>query len=250
MILDTSELLDLLPRVKEILDLKGKNYTAKLLKEFRNVASGLWYSDDYNENISSCFNSVEQEFKKQGDMLSLIPDDGSYYQSLHVIITPTTMFLNGPYPERSNRVIRKYASENHENFLRVTFRDENHLQYRFDREVDGPRFIRERVGVFLKNGLKIASRAFEFLAYSQSALKEHSVWYAGFNLKLGLSDHASGLSKHSVIPDMVMSMQLPLSIVLGPSMVFLMIHTLCAVRHDMPHESPKRSLRLMQLWFQ
>ena len=185
MILDTSELLDLLPRVKEVLDLKGKNYTAKLLKEFRNVASGLWYSDDYNENISSCFNSVEQEFKKQGDMLSLIPDDGSYYQSLHVIITPTTMFLNGPYPERSNRVIRKYASENHENFLRVTFRDENHLQYRFDREVDGPRFIRERVGVFLKNGLKIASRAFEFLAYSQSALKEHSVWYAGFNLSWG-----------------------------------------------------------------
>jgi len=182
MILDTSELLDLLPRIKKISDLKGKNYTAKLLKEFCNVASGLWYSDDFNETIESCFNSVEQEFNKQGDITSMIPDDGSYYQSLHVIITPTTMFLNGPFPEQSNRVIRRYDNENHENFLRVTFRDENHLQYRFDREVDGPRFIRERVGVYLKNGLTIAGRAFKFLAYSQSALKEHSVWCAGFNV--------------------------------------------------------------------
>jgi len=172
----------LLPRIKKISDLKGKNYTAKLLKEFCNVASGLWYSDDFNETIESCFNSVEREFNKQGEITSMIPDDGSYYQSLHVIITPTTMFLNGPFPEQSNRVIRRYDNENHENFLRVTFRDENHLQYRFDREVDGPRFIRERVGVFLKNGLTIAGRAFKFLAYSQSALKEHSVWCAGFNV--------------------------------------------------------------------
>lgn len=177
LILDTSELLELLPRIREIVRLKGKAYTAKLLSEFRNVAMGLWYSDDYNETISSCFKAVERDFAKQGDTLSLIPDDGSYYQSLHVIITPTTMFFNGPYPEQSNRVIRRYDSECHENFLRVTFRDENHLQYRFDREIDGPGFIKDRVGEFLKKGLSIAGRVFEFLAYSQSALKEHSVWF-------------------------------------------------------------------------
>lgn len=176
LVLDTAELLGLLPRIREIVRVHGRTYTAKFLKEFRNQASALWYSDDPSESILSCFESTEREFAKHGDTLSLVPDDGSYYQSLHVIITPTTMFLNGPYPEQSNRVIRRYDVGHQENFLRVTFRDENHLQYRVDRDIDGPGFIKARFGEFLKNGLSIAGRVFDFLAYSQSALKEHSVW--------------------------------------------------------------------------
>jgi hypothetical protein len=86
------------------------------------------------------------------------------------------MTLQGPFPEQSNRVIRRYDSTDHESFLRVTFRDDNDLQLRFDRDIDGPGFIRDRFGRFLKKGLSIAGRTFNFLAYSQSALKEHSVW--------------------------------------------------------------------------
>lgn len=174
--LDTAELLELLPRVKELVRVKGQIYTAKLLREFRHQVSALWYSDDQSEPVLSCFESVERDFAKQGDAVSLVPDDGSYYQSLHVTITPTAMFLEGPFPEQSNRVIRRYDSNHHESFLRVSFRDENNLQYRFDRDIDGPGFIRDRVGSFLQNGLSIAGRLFSFLAYSQSALKEHSVW--------------------------------------------------------------------------
>jgi hypothetical protein len=179
MVLDTSELLGLLPKVRDLVSRKGKDYAAKLLKEFQSIANSVWYSDDEdddNRTILSCFKAVESDFEKNGSTLSLLPDDGSYYQSLHVTITPTSMFLNGPYIEQSNRVIRRYSSECHENFLRVTFRDESNLHYRFDREIDGEAFIKDRVGKFLKNGLTIAGRHFRFLAYSQSALKEHSVW--------------------------------------------------------------------------
>jgi hypothetical protein len=176
MVLDPSELLDLFPRIREIIRVKGPDYAAKLLRMFYNAADALWYNEDPNETISSCFSATERDFEKQGDTLSLIPDEGSYYESLHVFITPTSMFLYGPYPEQSNRVIRRYDNKLHENFLRVTFRDEGVMQYRFDREIDGPKFIKDRVGKFLKDELRIAGRIFKFLAYSQSALKEHSVW--------------------------------------------------------------------------
>jgi hypothetical protein len=103
------------------------------------------------------------------------PIDGSLYQSFHVDVTPTTMHLDGPFTEQSNRVIRAYP-DHQDYFLRVSFVDEAHLQYRFDHETDGREFITSRVGPPLYNGLKIAGRRFDFLAYSQSALKEHAVW--------------------------------------------------------------------------
>lgn len=61
-------------------------------------------------------------------------------------------------------------------FVRVAFRDEDRLQYRWDREVDGATFVRERVGGILHHGFTIAGRKFEFLGYSQSQLRSHSVF--------------------------------------------------------------------------
>ncbi len=59
----------------------------------------------------------------------------------------------------------------------MAFTDERNLQYRFDRDIDGQAFVRERVGGILRSGLLIGGRQFRFLAYSMSALKEHSVWF-------------------------------------------------------------------------
>lgn len=44
-------------------------------------------------------------------------------------------------------------------------------------QVDGHTLLNERVGYTLKNGLEIAGRRFDFLAYSNSALREHAVWF-------------------------------------------------------------------------
>lgn len=88
----------------------------------------------------------------------------------HVCFAPTRMILEGPYVIQSNRVIREWAAYQ-DNFIRVDFRDEDRLQYRWDREVDGKTFLDERVGDVLKNGFELAGREFEFLAYSSSALR-------------------------------------------------------------------------------
>lgn len=61
-------------------------------------------------------------------------------------------------------------------FVRVAFRDEDRLQYHWDREVDGATFVHERVGEILRRGFMLAGRKFEFLGYSQSQLRSHSVF--------------------------------------------------------------------------
>ena len=98
----------------------------------------------------------------------------------HVIITPSRILLEGPYTTQSNRVIRHYQSHDPslaERFIRVEFRDEDRLAYRWDGDVDGTWFLKQRVGGILRQGFELGSRAFEFLAYSMSALREHSVWF-------------------------------------------------------------------------
>ena len=98
----------------------------------------------------------------------------------HVIITPSRILLEGPYTTQSNRVIRHYIDHDPtlaERFIRVEFRDEDHLAYRWDGDVDGTWFLQQRVGGILRHGFELGGRAFEFLAYSTSALREHSVWF-------------------------------------------------------------------------
>ncbi|KAI9452160.1 RdRP-domain-containing protein [Russula earlei] len=98
----------------------------------------------------------------------------------HAIITPSKILLEGPYITQSNRVIRRY--QNHdpklvERFARVEFRDENHLAYRWDGDVDGTWFLQQRIGGILAEGFEIGGRRFEFLAYSNSELHEHAAWF-------------------------------------------------------------------------
>ncbi|KAG5722151.1 putative RNA-dependent RNA polymerase 1 [Termitomyces sp. T112] len=118
-----------------------------------------------------CFAEVRKNFTI-GD--STLPR-GNFLCS-HVTFTPTRMILEGPYATQSNRVIRMYE-DYLDHFVRVDFRDEDRLQYRWDREVDGSTFLQQRVGGILKNGFELAGRSFEFLAYSSSSLREHAVWF-------------------------------------------------------------------------
>ncbi|KAG5644736.1 hypothetical protein DXG03_007865 [Asterophora parasitica] len=174
---DMTELLDLLPDIVTLTQEKGKRYTASMLRDFGPRAMAFWLDPGEEQGtLRDLFLQAQRDFEAHGNA-SLQATDGSLFESYHVEITPTTMRLSGPQFERSNRVIRRYHPDHHESFLRVSFVEEGRLQYRFDRDVDGPAFIRSRVGPFLLQGLIIAGRKFRFLAYSQSALKEHAVWF-------------------------------------------------------------------------
>ena len=86
----------------------------------------------------------------------------------------------GTLYDTAQRVIRRY--QNHdtrlvEHFVRVEFREEDRLTYRWDGKVDGTWFLQRRVGGILREGFELGGRTFEFLAYSQSSLREHAVWF-------------------------------------------------------------------------
>ncbi|KAG7099381.1 hypothetical protein E1B28_001236 [Marasmius oreades] len=172
-LLDIHELLQFIPAIEHIRKTHDESFTAAFLRHLQNQLHTLWW-DEEDTSVERCFSNAKKLFFNGP---SLAPTEGSLFESYHVIITPTRMRLEGPIPERSNRVIRFYDRSCHDSFLRVSFLDEDEVQYRFDREVDGSAFIRLRVGDFLLNGLTIGGRRFEFLAYSQSALKEHAVWF-------------------------------------------------------------------------
>ncbi|KAF9481150.1 RdRP-domain-containing protein [Pholiota conissans] len=168
-LLHTDDLKDLTASIKELLAKSKKTslFVGELLRRYNEALQ----VRSPRESPKHCFNRV----KSTQETLDFVHSDGSF-RCHHVTFTPTRMILEGPYPSQSNRVIRRYQGfEDH--FIRVDFRDEDRLQYRWEREVDGRAFLEKRVGSILKDGFVLAGRKFEFLAYSNSALREHAVWY-------------------------------------------------------------------------
>ncbi|GAP90193.2 putative RNA-dependent RNA polymerase 1 [Rosellinia necatrix] len=94
-----------------------------------------------------------------------------------VIVTPSTIYLSTPNPEPSNRVLRQYA-QYADRFLRVQFTDEL---------VEGKIFsspnstqknaLFNRVFRTMTNGLEIAGRHFEFLAFGGSQFRENGAYF-------------------------------------------------------------------------
>ena len=179
MAIDYVEARQLIPEIHRLVDQKGSSFAATSLFDFKNKVRGYFHTEHekgssfdiirlFRRSSSQVEETVATSRRSQGD--------DSLYDSFHVEVSPTAIYLSGPSLERSNRVIRAYGVENQESFLRVSFVDEGGLHIRFDHEIDGREFVRARVGSILLDGLEIAGRKFEFLAYSQSALKEHSVW--------------------------------------------------------------------------
>ncbi|PCH33549.1 RdRP-domain-containing protein [Wolfiporia cocos MD-104 SS10] len=173
------ELLKLRPRIQRLIAAWGSTRTSDFLCDFHSrLKAQLWYDDSEEvtqDAVQKLFQAALRDFHTN-TLTTIRSSSADNFDCLHVVITPTTMSLEGPFPDRSNRVIRRYM-ENQDCFLRVSFVDETRLTYRFDREVDLRSFVNRRVKGFLLNGLDIAGRHFDFLAYSQSALKEHAVWF-------------------------------------------------------------------------
>jgi RNA-dependent RNA polymerase len=97
-----------------------------------------------------------------------------------VIITPSRILPQGPFVMPSNRLIQHFQSHDPtliDRFMRVEFRDEDNLAYRWDEDVDRTSFLYRRVGGILREGFEFGGQAFEFLAHSMGSLREHAVWF-------------------------------------------------------------------------
>ncbi|KAI2632794.1 RNA dependent RNA polymerase-domain-containing protein [Xylaria nigripes] len=127
--------------------------------------------------------------KRFYDPIALFTDKKakSYYSELmgpkhcvwvrKVVITPSTIYLSTPIPEPSNRVLRQYAAHV-DRFLRVQFTDEL-VKGRIS---SSPRTTQQdalfnRVHRTLHNGIEIAGRHYEFLAFGNSQFRENGAYF-------------------------------------------------------------------------
>ncbi|XP_050372674.1 probable RNA-dependent RNA polymerase 1 isoform X2 [Argentina anserina] len=113
----------------------------------------------------------------------LVNYKGCCYEPARVQITPVKVYFCGPEVNLSNRVLRNFH-EDIDNFLRVSFVDEDlgkmhaedlYTQTSFTGEERKTR-VYERILSTLRDGIVIGDKKFEFLAFSKSQLREHSVW--------------------------------------------------------------------------
>ncbi|KAJ7577369.1 RNA-directed RNA polymerase 2 [Mycena floridula] len=183
---DPREIMELRPEINQLIlvakqkgTVDGAEYIRQVMQDFGRKARFLYWSPDEPKTLKQCFLDSKRDWDRSSSRRPTVsrPNDDDLFMCLHVTITPSAMYLEGPLPERSNRVIRSYHPRHRANFIRVSFGDEGKLKMMHNRDIDGPAFVNARVGPILLEGLKLAGRRFFFLAYSQSALKEHAVWF-------------------------------------------------------------------------
>ncbi|XP_021360712.1 uncharacterized protein LOC110455096 isoform X2 [Mizuhopecten yessoensis] len=113
--------------------------------------------------------SLQQVRHLEADSDELPPH---FTMSRRLVVTPTRLIPLFKEPIVKNRIIRQY---NDENFIRVIFRDEDFT--RLSASGNALNIISERIRTFLDGGFTIGDRKYEFLACSNSQLREHGVWF-------------------------------------------------------------------------
>ncbi|GJE90831.1 RNA dependent RNA polymerase [Phanerochaete sordida] len=176
--MDLQELLRLRPHLKKMQSTMGSSYVAGFIRYLGEEAqSSSWYSNTATaapvDHLVKFFLQCKKTFKPA----TMLPfSDKETFPCYHVTITPSRLLLSGPFPEKNNRVMRKYA-EYTSNFLRVDCKDEEGFRYRMDRALDTRGFVRERFGGIFSKGFSLAGRHYNMLQWSQSGLKDHTFWF-------------------------------------------------------------------------
>ncbi|KAK2043345.1 RNA dependent RNA polymerase [Colletotrichum somersetense] len=92
------------------------------------------------------------------------------------MVTPTRITLHGPEPEPLNRVLRRFPNHT-DYFMRVTFCDEDGGDLFFNPRVSYEQIF-DRYREVLNGGIPVAGRVYQFLGFSHSSLRSHSVWFS------------------------------------------------------------------------
>lgn len=90
-------------------------------------------------------------------------------------VTPTGVYLEGPEPEVSNRVLRHYK-DHPDCFLRVTFTDEDGEAVHYDGQSD-QKGVYAHFKSFIESVYSIADKDFSFLGFSHSSLRSQTCWF-------------------------------------------------------------------------
>ncbi|CAD6932173.1 unnamed protein product [Tilletia controversa] len=175
------EILDLKSNLESLANEHGSKAVAMAIKD---LSSFTPYRDAFegHEAASRC---DTEEIKRRllrhfhsTSLLRTVRDKHNTGVEVHAItVTPTAVYYEGPNVDPGNRIIRQYPGHE-DNYIRVRFADESQTQVHFQSGIDvRAKILQGRFKNVLENGIAIAGRTFDFLAFSSSALREHSTWF-------------------------------------------------------------------------
>ena len=172
----------LLPLIVQLNETHGLD---SILSALRRFSSQLPSPGPETEASTFSITAMEEtitEYVSEYDQSHYNPEDPyqlvKTYQHINlvhkIVVTPTGTFLRGPYPEPTNRVLRRYE-EHIDHFVRVIFGDEDGSSVRYDPRAD-QQAVYSRFRRILEGSVLVAGRAFSFLGFSHSSLRAQSVW--------------------------------------------------------------------------
>ena len=123
----------------------------------------LSFADDYDSGVSD----NPYELVKRHKHVKLVH---------RAVVTPTGLYLEGPDPEPTNRVLRRYPNYT-DHFIRVVFCDEDGGSVQYDPAASQRMVYDHRFKDLLTKPLLIAGKAYDFFGFSNSALRSHSCWF-------------------------------------------------------------------------
>lgn len=147
------ENMDILYRRLRSVHLQKKKIVSMAKVARKGLVSRLENNDDENDN----------EAKEEQDL----------YLVRRVYITPLRICPQPPMYEKGNRILR-HNREFQNHFIRVTFVDENFGKLNMG--TSGGDIIENRMRALVLRGIEVAGRSFNYLAYSNSQLREGSCW--------------------------------------------------------------------------
>eukprot|EP01053_Blabericola_migrator_P002492 Blabericola_migrator_1__2491@NODE_16_length_23467_cov_90_205256_g13_i0_p1_GENE_NODE_16_length_23467_cov_90_205256_g13_i0NODE_16_length_23467_cov_90_205256_g13_i0_p1_ORF_typecomplete_len2094_score425_63RdRP/PF05183_12/7_9e119Thioredoxin/PF00085_20/0_2_NODE_16_length_23467_cov_90_205256_g13_i0932915610 len=98
---------------------------------------------------------------------------GTHCLTFHFYVSPSKVFVDGPYNEVKNRMLRQYTGQE-DNFARATF--VNHMREEiYFNETQAIR-LAEKMRLVFARGLWMGHRNYKFLSYGNSQLRSKSFW--------------------------------------------------------------------------
>lgn len=183
-LLTPSTTLKLLPRIFQLCDTYGIN---PILSALRRFARDLQYERPGPGTQASDFSlasmeALMEEYATNYDAHA--PDNPYELANRHahinlvhkMVITPAGTYLEGPEPEPTNRVLRRWSKHN-DHFIRVVFQDEDGGAVRYDPRANLERIYHGRFKGVLDQGVVICGRGYSFLGFSHSSLRSQSCWF-------------------------------------------------------------------------
>lgn len=183
-VLSPLKVLDLLPKISRLYTLHGRDATLSALRRFYRDVPPAAPDIESSQLSKQSLETMLKDYVENYDKYQCNPENPYQLVKQHthinlihkVIVTPAGTYLEGPEPEPTNRVLRRY-SENIDSFIRVVFQDEDGGSVRYDPRASQELIYHERFKHVLDSYTPIAGQAYRFLGFSHSSLRAQSCWF-------------------------------------------------------------------------